>query len=758
MSRVGRQHHIYPWRTRLALAIIYKVKCYGFNFFTSAHSWKIPLVRLQPRSALAIALGTLVAFAAIVPSASAETASILKVSTETGLREAIVNAVDGDTIQLTGNIGAAAARTPYLHFPKSGTLDLNGHALFTDSLVLGNTGVGTGIDFTITDSSVSKNGILNARHSTAVNTPASATSAITVHRSKLTIAEGNVSADGAATGVGIGAAAYPNSTQGVNITGGTVSATALGNFAAIGATPNEIATGDFYTRISGGKVTAMSASGAAIGNSGGANALGKPTVAISGGTVIASSVYGAGIGGGSRPSAATSTSISDITISGSAVVNTHSVNGAGIGGGHNGSAKEIVIGAGAQVTAFSTNSAAVGAGLYGTADGELSVNGTLTLPAGTLIRAQKDRSKTIGVTGVITGAGALRGAGVWINSGAITLPNDKVVAADINGNHFNVTLQDTKNGAAASQVRVLAPSFAAGDRVLPKLPNASGWTFAGWNTAADGGGTPFTANTAMTAQPEVGGVDGTAITLFAQWKPTTISVTATPNPEPAGDSVSLNAHCYGPAREDLGDCTGLVTFTSSVASDVITDNQATVIHAGSRTFTATVKSDASIAASATTSVARGALDHLKSFPNRAMATAGEAVTFSTNTFDVQGNLIEDVSNKVTLRSDNDGDTITGNTVTFATPGARTITARYGAWSASAKIEVIPTPAVQGTPTSPTSAGGDAISGSTPGSTPLAKTGTNSAPLLGISALLLMFGAGLTANRVRARRRTAENEG
>lgn len=712
-------------------------------------------MRLQPRSALALALSTLVAFAAIVPAAAADTVSILKVSTEIGLREAIVDAADGDTIQLTSNIGAAAARTPYLHFPKSGTLDLNGHALFTDAIVLGTSSVGTGVDFTITDSSAGKNGVLNARHSTAVNTPASATSAITVHRSKLTIAEGNVTADGAATGVGIGAAAYPNATQGVSITGGTVSATALGNYAAIGATPNEIGSGDFYTRISGGKVTAVAASGAAIGNSAGPNALGKPTVGISGGTVSASSINGAGIGGGSRPTATSSTSISDIAISGSAVVNAQSANGAGIGGGRNGSAKEIVIGAGAHVTAFSTNSTAVGAGVDGTTDGELTVDGTLTLPAGTFIRSQKDQNKTIGATGLITGAGALRGAGVWTNSGAITVPNDKVTAANINGNHFNVTLQDPRNGATASQVRVLAPTFAAGDRVLPNLPNASGWTFAGWNTAENGSGTPFTANTEMTAQPEVGGVDGTAVMLFAQWKPTTISITATPSPEPAGSSITLTAHCYGPAGEDLGDCTALASFTSSVASDLVTGNHATVIYAGSRTFTAAVKIDSSITASATSNVARGTLDHLKSAPNTPTAAAGEPVTFFTNAFDVQGNLIEDVSSKVTLSSDNTSDTITGNTITFTTPGARTITARYGSRSASATIQVIPTPVIPAATSTP---GGATIADPRSGDTTLARTGTDAAPLLGISALLLVFGTGLVTNRVRARRRPAKNEG
>ena len=51
---------------------------------------------------------------------------------------------------------------------------------------------------------------------------------------------------------------------------------------------------------------------------------------------------------------------------------------------------------------------------------------------------------------------------------------------------------------------------------LPEAPTRIGYTFASWNTQADGGGTEFTADTAVTAD----------ITVYAQWTSSNATISA----------------------------------------------------------------------------------------------------------------------------------------------------------------------------------------------------------------------------------------
>jgi len=61
---------------------------------------------------------------------------------------------------------------------------------------------------------------------------------------------------------------------------------------------------------------------------------------------------------------------------------------------------------------------------------------------------------------------------------------------------------------------------------LPTSPARPGWTFNGWNTQANGGGSAFNANTAVTGN----------ITVYAQWNPVSYTVTFNKNNTDAGSA------------------------------------------------------------------------------------------------------------------------------------------------------------------------------------------------------------------------------
>ncbi|MEI8082418.1 MAG: YDG domain-containing protein, partial [Actinomycetes bacterium] len=76
---------------------------------------------------------------------------------------------------------------------------------------------------------------------------------------------------------------------------------------------------------------------------------------------------------------------------------------------------------------------------------------------------------------------------------------------------------DSQGGSAVSAVTGVANNTALGGS-MPAAPTKAGFTFAGWNTAANGSGSAFTSTTLVTAN----------ITVFAQWTaipPTTSTVT-----------------------------------------------------------------------------------------------------------------------------------------------------------------------------------------------------------------------------------------
>jgi hypothetical protein len=160
---------------------------------------------------------------------------------------------------------------------------------------------------------------------------------------------------------------------------------------------------------------------------------------------------------------------------------------------------------------------------------------------------------TIASTGVLagptttadgtTGTGAtLWGAGQVMNHGAITLTTDRVTAL-VKDHHYLVSF-DTQGGSAApAPVTVFAPSFTAGVRSLPAAPTRSGMSFEGWNSAADGSGTPFVASSLLPGAS----ADGTAVpvTVYAQWSMTPAVPSITGPPTAAGEVGTEFA--YAPA-------------------------------------------------------------------------------------------------------------------------------------------------------------------------------------------------------------------
>lgn len=734
-------------------------------------------MRLQT-GPLSLVAGALLAFSTLIPATAAHAVATHDVATETELRAAVAAAADGDVIRLTGDIGTEAQRIEFLQLETGGALDLNGQTLYSSAVKLA-----PGTEFTIEDTSASARGLLDAEIATGAEITAGwGAAAIDTTEAHVTIASGNVNAHALAAALGIGGAQGRGDTPGgVTITGGAVTASAVDG-AAIGTQGIDEGPAPFFIEINGGTVDARATSGAGIGSAVYLFPTRAPAINITGGNITARSVAGAGIGGASRIGNYYGQTISNIVIEGSAVVDARSEEGAGIGAGANGTAQSLFIGAGAVVTAFSGNAKgpAVGSGAPQLDDGPLTVNGTLIIPAGTFVRSLVADPvgsvvNTIGETGLISGEGELRAKGVWNNHGSITLPEANTLkATDINVNHFHVKLHGNNSGVSDADVRVLAPTFALGDRMLPTPVSPTGWVFAGWNTNADGSGTEFDETTVMTPiVPEVSGIDGTAVDLYAQWAPVSIEVQATPASLIAGESFTLSAECFGIDNVALGDCTAAVTFSSSEASDAIIAQEVAATKAGGRTFAATWGAATGTAKATVNAAETVELELEASAPS---VQQGGSLTFVSTGRDEFKNET-DVTNDAMLSTDHATDLIDGNRVTFPSASPHAITSTYGALTASVMVEVVPA-AVE--PGGDDADGGtdDGTDGGTDGGagggsaenenggsslhqteahasplaqTALAQTGAPSGLLTGLGALLVLAGATLVLVRSRAHR-------
>lgn len=141
-------------------------------------------------------------------------------------------------------------------------------------------------------------------------------------------------------------------------------------------------------------------------------------------------------------------------------------------------------------------------------------------------------------------------------------------------NDFTVTL-DANGGTVTPASLSVEPNTAAG--TLP-TPTRDGYTFLGWNTAADGSGTAFTAETVVTE----------SLTVYAQWRQNgSVGISASPasltgggtttltvtTPDPANTTVTCNVsgvtltrNTDGTYRVSLPNSTAAYTFTATLNS------------------------------------------------------------------------------------------------------------------------------------------------------------------------------------------------
>ena len=326
-------------------------------------------------------------------------------------------------------------------------------------------------------------------------------------------------------GCGIGGGMYGAGGT-ITISGGTVTAVGNKSGAGIGGNSNRSAG---TIRITGGTVNATGGlHGAGIGGDGG-------TVAIEGGTVTAQSRWsGAGIGGNHE------TCVDTITISGG-VVNAiggeiATVFGAGAGIGTGGGytlrgpfegGSIAITGGTVTATGGSDNSAGIGGGWKGGA-------GTISVSGGTVYAA--------GNGGQDIGPGPDGAGGTLSISGtaAVFLKNDSCITPVTTTTHTHLTYtEDSEESYGYDIPSAWTPTFGAYLRLVTLSYNTNGgsgsapdsvtqlynttsnaasgsglsrtyYTFDGWNTAANGGGTGYTAGSSFTYTADT--------TLYAQWK------------------------------------------------------------------------------------------------------------------------------------------------------------------------------------------------------------------------------------------------
>ena len=126
-------------------------------------------------------------------------------------------------------------------------------------------------------------------------------------------------------------------------------------------------------------------------------------------------------------------------------------------------------------------------------------------------------------------------------AGTVTLPAGVINPADVD---LTVTVSVTVNEALAvthtvtfhknggdTEASPASRTVASGGNIgtLPEPPTRTGYTFSGWNTAADGSGTAFTATTAITSN----------ITVYARWTLSSLSMAMNPDHAKAGESISI---------------------------------------------------------------------------------------------------------------------------------------------------------------------------------------------------------------------------
>ncbi len=146
--------------------------------------------------------------------------------------------------------------------------------------------------------------------------------------------------------------------------------------------------------------------------------------------------------------------------------------------------------------------------------------------------------------------------------------------------------------------------------------------------------------------------------------------------------------------DDVADLTQYSSFSSSVGSDTVDEDEITTSTLGARTITGTYGTLSDTAGLVATV---GPLDSIVVTPSATTADTDDTVTFSVEGFDEFGNSLGDVTTSATFSSSVTGDTVTDDEVTFtfdAAAGttvdvAHTITATIGAITGTTSVTVAP---------------------------------------------------------------------
>ena len=382
----------------------------------------------------------------------------------------------------------------------------------------------------------------------------------------ITINGGTVNATGGSDGsAGIGGGSSSSGGT-ITINGGLVTATAGvkdGYYSGAGIGGGSGCAGGNIT-ITGGTIQAMGESGIGGGYKSN-NGCSGGVINITGGTVTATSKgYGAGIGGGGLQGDG-----GNITISGGTVVATGGQGGAGIGGSCDASAGIITISGGTVMAKggnydFWGGSPGVGCGNWG-------VGGTVTLTGGMVFaEAGPGASKNAPSYGQFAkdlGGGAQSTSDCALeisNTVALFLKNDRCVTPTTTTHTHHTFSGHSANNAVYGIPVPWGGSFGAYLRLCTLSHNANngsgsapssvtqhigtsvsvanrgtlsrvGYTFSGWNTAANKEGTSYNAGSTFTFS------DNT--TLYAAWTPNTYTISYNANGGTGGSTAS-SSHTY----------------------------------------------------------------------------------------------------------------------------------------------------------------------------------------------------------------------
>ena len=402
----------------------------------------------------------------------------------------------------------------------------------------------------------------------------------------ITINGGTVNANGGDGGAGIGSGEYGIGGS-ITINGGTVNAYGGDHGAGIGG---GMSSSGGTIAINGGMVTAKGGdNGAGIGSggtAGGDYSVNGGDINISSGTIVAmGGIYGAGIGGGCYASGG------NIDISGGTVTATGMDNpwgGAGIGGGYDRDGGNITITGGTIIATGETCGAGIGGSGYG-GSGIITISGGTVTAKGDKYRRDNEGSPGIGngaygnVGGTVilsggvvfaeagpgandVGKGALSETGVTLeitNTAALFLKNNSCVTPTttthtrhtVSGHIANTAVYGVPvpwSGNFGAYLRLYSLSYNAnnGSGTTPSpvtqhigtslsvagrgTLSRIGYTFSGWNTAADKEGSGYNVGDTFTF------LDDT--TLYAVWTPNTYTVKY--NANGGTGSTASNSHTY----------------------------------------------------------------------------------------------------------------------------------------------------------------------------------------------------------------------